>query len=164
MGTSERGVSGGISFIRLFEMRAELNPSIDGGDGPAGRRILDAAAKGLFDGPRLRGEINPGTGDWRLVRHDGTMVVDARLVLKTDDGAVIHMSYGGRIVIPSEVLSEVRDERRRHLVDPARYYFRTTPVFETGAEEYAWLNNIVCIGTGRLGQGRSVVYEVFQIL
>jgi uncharacterized protein DUF3237 len=92
------------------------------------------------------------------------MVVDARIVLKTDDDAIIHMSYGGRIVIPPELLPEVRDPQRRHLIDPSRYYFRTNPVFETGAPKYAWLNDVVAIGTGRLKAGRSVAYEIYQVM
>jgi len=154
-----------ISFARLFGIQADLNGPFDGGDGPGGRRILDNCAGGTFEGDRLRGKIAPGVGgDWRLLRKDGSSVVDARLVLQTDDGAVIHMSYGGRIVVPRELLSQVRDPERKHLIDPALYYFKVTPVFETGAEAYSWLNDIVCIGVGRLTKGRTVAYEVFQIL
>jgi hypothetical protein len=91
-------------------------------------------------------------------------VVDARVVLKTEDDAIIHMSYGGRIIIPTEILSDIRDPDRRHLIDPSRYYFRTTPVFETGAPGYAWLNDVVAIGTGQLTEGRGVAYEIFQVL
>jgi hypothetical protein len=148
----------------LFDMSAELDQTLDGGEAALGRRVLNSIAKGSFEGARLRGALNPGTGDWMLMRKDGVMVVDARVVLKTDDGAIIHMSYGGRIVIPGDLLSQARDPDRRHLIDPAGYYFRTTPFFETGAEKYAWLNNVVSVGTGRLLQGRSVAYRVFQVL
>lgn len=30
-------------------------------------------------------------------------------------------------------------------VDPAKYYFRAMPVFETGAAKYDWLNRIVAV-------------------
>ena len=152
------------AFEPLFDMEAELNPTLDSGEAALGRRVLNSIARGSFNGSRLRGALNPGTGDWMLTRRDGVMVVDARIVLKTDDGAIIHMSYGGRILIPGDLLPQARDPDRRHLIDPARYYFRTTPVFETGAERYAWLNNLVSVGTGRLLQGRSVAYSVFQVL
>ena len=33
-------------------------------------------------------------------------------------------------------------------VDPALYYMRTTPWFETGDARYAWLNRTVCVGSG----------------
>lgn len=153
-----------LKYEHLFSLEAELNLPLDAGEAALGRRVLNAVSVGTFKGPRLRGEINPGTGDWMLVRRDGTMVVDARLVLRTDDGVLIHMSYGGRIVIPGDILNEARDPDKRHAIPPSRYYFRTTPVFETGAPHYGWLNNVVCIGSGRLLQGRSVAYEVFQIL
>jgi Protein of unknown function (DUF3237) len=52
----------------------------------------------------------------------------------------------------------------RHLIDPGRYYFRTTPVFETGAPEYAWLNAIVAVGSGRLIEAGGVAYDVFELL
>ena len=37
---------------------------------------------------------------------------------------------------------------RGEQVDPARYYFRATPSFETGAAKYAWLNRIICVCSG----------------
>jgi hypothetical protein len=30
-------------------------------------------------------------------------------------------------------------------VDPASYYFRTRPEFETGAPQYAWLNDLLAV-------------------
>jgi Protein of unknown function (DUF3237) len=52
---------------------------------------------------------------------------------------------------------------RGETVDPAEYYFRTAPVFETASEKYGWLNRIIAVGTGhRLPQGP--VYSVFEVL
>jgi hypothetical protein len=150
-------------LAHLFTMRATLAAGLDSGDGPLGRRTLNAVAQGDFRGERLRGEINPGTGDWMLTRNK-IRVVDARVVLRTDDGALIHMSYGGRIMFPDDLEQEVRDTSNRHLIDPGRYYFRTTPLFETGAAQYAWINGIVAIGSGRLIEGGGVAYDVFELL
>jgi hypothetical protein len=47
-------------------------------------------------------------------------------------------------------------------VDPALYYMRTTPVFETGDPRYAWLNRIVCIATGAR-RPAAVELEVFEV-
>lgn len=157
--------AGAISGEHLFAMRTEaMNPPAAGAMGPKGLRVFDSVAAGRFEGARLRGEIAPGSGDWRLIRSDGGMEVDARAILRTDDGAMIHMSYPGRIVIPPKLLDQVRDPLRRHLVDPASYYFRIAPTFETGSQAYAWLNNVVAVGFGRLLQGQAFVYEVFEIL
>lgn len=151
------------SLAHLFTISAGIGGSDDTGEGSLGRRVRDSVGEGTFFGERLRGELLPGSADWRLMRHDITSVVDARVMLRTDDGALIYMSYGGRIVVPPDVLAQARDPARRHLLNPATYYFRTAPTFETGAEAYRWLNNIVCIGTGRL-TAKGVDYDVFEVL
>lgn len=149
----------------LFTMFTEaMNPTTPGAMGPKGMRLFDSVSTGRFEGGRLRGTIEPGSGDWRLIRTDGGMEIDARVILKTYEGAVIHMTYTGRILIPPELLPQVRDPERRHLLDPDSYYFRIVPTFETGAGAYGWLNNIVAVGRGRLLEGQSFVYEVFEVL
>jgi uncharacterized protein DUF3237 len=45
---------------------------------------------------------------------------------------------------PPEVLARLG---RGEPVDPAAYYFRTTPRFETVAPSYAWLNDVVAVGS-----------------
>jgi hypothetical protein len=125
--------------------------------------MRDSAGEGVFNGRRLRGELLPGSADWRLIRQDITSVIDARVMLRADDGALIYMSYGGRVVVPQDILAQARDPARRHLIDPASYYFRVAPTFETGAEAYRWLNNIVCVGTGKL-TNKGVDYEIFEVL
>ena len=44
----------------------------------------------------------------------------------------------------------------------ADQYFRTTPRFETGDSRYAWLNQAVFIGEGRLVPGFAVEYRVYR--
>jgi uncharacterized protein DUF3237 len=163
MATTERATPAKQpGLLHLFTMRATLAAGLDSGEGPLGRRTLNAVAKGEFQGERLRGEINPGSGDWMLTRNK-IRVIDARVVLRTEDGALIHMSYGGRATFPDELEGALRDASSRHLIDPSRYYFRTTPLFETGAAKYAWINSIVAIGSGRLIEGGGVAYDVFEL-
>jgi hypothetical protein len=90
------------------------------------------------------------------------MTLDVRLTLRTHDGALVHMSYGGRWVTPPELRDAVADPRRRHEIDPARYYFRTNPLFETGARDYAWLNDVVTVGSGYLVEG-GIAYRVAEV-
>lgn len=147
----------------LFDIVDELDPRIDFGPGPLGRRVLFGASGGTFGGDRLRGRVMPGGGDWALFRNDGTMNADVRLTLLTDDGALLTMTYGGRLVTPPDVRAEMKATEARSTIDPARYYFRTNPLFETGAPQYGWLNDIVCIGTGYLIDG-GVAYRVDEVL
>jgi hypothetical protein len=152
-----------IKTMHLFDMAVDLNPRLDIGPGPLGRRVLFGSAGGTFKGPRVRGEVLPGGGDWTLFRPDGVMTLDVRLTLRTHDGDLLHMTYGGRWVTPPELRADMADPATRHQVDPARYYFRTNPLFETGAKRYAWLNDVVCVGSGYLIEG-GIAYKVSQIM
>jgi hypothetical protein len=153
---------GEIQTRHLFDIVVDLQPRLPIG-GPLGDRVLFVAAGGSFSGPDLRGSVLATGGDWAVFRPDGTMTLDVRLTLQTEDGALIFMSYGGRWVIPPEVRSDMVDASRRHEVDPARYYFRTNPLFETGSSDYAWLNDVVAVGSGYLAEA-AVAYRVAQVL
>lgn len=147
----------------LFDLVVDLQPRLSFGAGPVGTRVFFGAAGGSFEGAALRGQVLQGGGDWALFGPDGTMSLDVRLALCTNDGERIHMTYGGRLVVPSELRAAMADTTRAHSVDPASYYFRTTPVFETGSTRYAWLNGLVCVGTGYLVNG-GVAYRISRLL
>ncbi len=153
---------GEIKTAHLFDMVVDLNRPLNMGRGPFGQRVLFGAAGGSFEGPRLRGEVLAGGGDWALYRPDGALMLDVRLTLRTHDAALVHMTYGGRWITPPDLRADMADPVRRYEIDPARYYFRTNPLFETGAEEYAWLNDIVCVGSGYLIEG-GIGYRVSRV-
>src|SRR4051812_4208923 len=127
---------------------------------PHGTRVTALVPSGTFEGPRLRGAVLPGGGDWTLLRSDGVLELDLRLTLATDDGALIHMTSFGLRHGPPEVLAALsRGER----VDPAAYYFRTTPRFETAHPKYAFLNRLVAVATAdRRAEGPT--YTIFEVL
>jgi len=154
---------GEIQTEHLFDIVVDLNPRLDIGNGPFGRRILFGAAGGSFEGPKLHGSVVPGGGDWALFRPDGAMTLDVRLTLRTHDDALLHMIYGGRWITPAELRDRMADPVTRHQVDPAGYYFRTNPLFETGAKQYAWLNDMVCVGSGYLIEG-GIAYKVSRVI
>jgi hypothetical protein len=156
-------VIGEITTRHLFDMVVDLNPRLEIGTGPLGRRILFGSAGGTFHGPRLRGEVLPGGGDWALFRPDGAMTLDVRLTLCTHDNALVYMTYAGRWVFPPDLRADLADPAKRYHIDPAGYYFRTNPLFETGAEQYAWLNDIVCVGSGYLVDG-GIAYKITQVV
>ncbi|WP_024509236.1 DUF3237 domain-containing protein [Bradyrhizobium sp. ARR65] len=154
---------GDITTTHLLDVVIDLNPRLNIGEGPLGRRVLFGAAGGSFAGPRLSGKVLAGGGDWALFRADGAMALDVRLTLQTDDGALVQMTYGGRWIVPPDLRADIADPVKRYQVDPSRYYFRTNPLFETGAKDYAWLNDIVCVGVGYLVEG-GIAYKVAQLV
>ena len=101
----------------------------------------------------------PGGGDWVLVRKDGVSQLDVRITLRTDDGALIYVTYRGISTMTPEMRQRIL---KGEVVNPSEYYFRTTPVFETAAEKYAWLNKLVAVGVGRRTR-TGVEYSVYAI-
>jgi Protein of unknown function (DUF3237) len=121
------------------------------GASPFGRRRVGYITGGRFEGPRLRGEILPGGGNWSmsgaLPTGEAVGTFDARSLWRTHDGALISVSYTGRSVIPPDVARDFRDPDQPK-VDPARYGLRIAPVFETADPRYAWLNGVLAVGCG----------------
>jgi hypothetical protein len=145
----------------LFTITMKLPPILELGVTPAGNRRVFTVSGGQFLGDQLRGEVLPQAGsDLLLVRAGGSYQQDVRLILRTDDGALILMTYRGVRHASPEVSARIaRGER----VAPSDYYLRTTPFFETASPKYAWLNKIVSVGIGER-QPDGVSYEVFEIL
>lgn len=144
----------------LFVMRLDVRPLQIVGATPGGFRRVGVVPSGTFKGERLSGVVLEGGADWQDVRRDGSVTLNVRLVLKTDDEAMIGMTYRGLRHGPTEVLARLD---RGETVDPAEYYFRTVCFFETAAERHAWLNGIVAIGLGhRYSDGP--VYSLFEVL
>jgi hypothetical protein len=130
------------------------------GVGPHGTRITAPITEGHFEGPRLRGRVLPGGGDWTILRGDGVLELDLRVTLETDDGALIHMTSLGLRHGPADVLAALA---RGESVDPSAYYFRTLPRFETGHPKYEFLNRLLAVANGdRRPQGP--IYTVDEIL
>lgn len=126
---------------------------------PHGTRIIAPITSGTFEGPRLRGKVLGG-GDWTISRSDGVLELDLRITLETDDHALIYMTFQGLRHGPPEVIAAFS---RGEVVDPARYYFRTVPRFETSAEAYAFLNRIVAVGVGET-RPPGAVHRIDEIL
>ena len=144
----------------LFTLTGGVAEPIEIGDTPSGKRRIFPIDGGRFEGPRLKGKLLAGGSDAMLIRSDGVVVPDVRLTLQTDDAELIFMRYGGMRHGPPETMERLA---RGEPVDPAEYYFRITPQFETGSSKYAWLNKIIAVGTGSRRQ-TGPIYDVYAIL
>jgi hypothetical protein len=145
----------------LFTITIKLHPIEEIGNTPAGTRRVFPVAGGDFAGERLRGTILPVAGsDLLLTRADGSSQQDVRIILRTDDGTLIVMTYRGVRHAPPEVNARIA---RGEPVAASEYYLRTAPFFETSSPQYAWLNRIVSVGIGER-RPNDVVYQVFEIL
>jgi hypothetical protein len=144
----------------LFIFHIDVKPPHLIGATPGCDRRIGEIIGGRFEGERLRGNIVSGGSDWQSLRNDGAITINVRLVMQTDDGALIGMTYLGMRHGPKEVMDRLA---RGEKVSPAEYYLRVTPYFETASDKYGWLNRVVSVACGHRMAG-GAIYQVFVIL
>ncbi len=131
----------------LMSLRLSTGPRQNIGAGPHGSRITVPITGGSFEGDRLRGKVLPSGDDWTVKRSDGVTELDLRIMLETDDGALIHMTFEG-----------IQDDGA-----PGAPYFRTVPRFETAAAKYSFLNRLLAVGRGE-NRAEGPVHVIEEIL
>ncbi|UCH42606.1 MAG: DUF3237 domain-containing protein [Dehalococcoidales bacterium] len=139
---------------------ADWSETIDVGVTPHGSRQIIYIKGGTFEGPRIKGGVLPGGGDWFIRRTDQVVELDVRAALRTDDNHLIYCCLKGINEMPSDVALRVISGEP---VNSSDYYFRVTPVLETGSKKYDWLNRIVTVGIGNLTPA-GVTYRVYTVL
>jgi len=146
----------------LYRAHVDVEGFYEVGETFRGTRTVVRVKGGWFEGPRVKGEILQGTGDWFIVRPGGVAEGDVRDTYCTHDGHIIYVSYRGILNIPPDVWEQLG---RGEDVDPSRYYLRGAPMFETAEKNnpYGWLNNIVAVSVGKQ-EALGVTYDVYQIL
>jgi hypothetical protein len=149
-----------LRYQPLFIFQIEVKPPSIIGATPGHDRRIGEITGGRFEGERLRGKILSGGSDWQSLRADGATTLNVRLVMETDDGALIGMTYLGVRHGPKEVLDRIA---RGEKVSPSEYYMRATPYYETASEKYGWLNRVVSVAYGHRMAG-GAIYQVFEIL
>ena len=136
-------MAAGIELVPLARVSIGGGERYDTGTSPFGRRVIVGIASGRWDGERLSGDIVGPGGDWAMPVAGDLMLLDVRQVLRTDDGAIIHVSYTGRC-------------------DRTRGTYTVAPTFQTGDDRYAWINRIQAIGQGRMTDG-VLRYDMYEI-
>lgn len=129
------------------------------GQTPGGLRRIAPVTGGAFTGERIRGIVLPGGNDWVVNREDGVMVIDVRLTLQTDDGAMIYLTYQGRLLADAEAMARFR---KGALLDAREYSLAMVAKFECGDERYRWLNNVIAVGTGEQ-TATGPIYSIFEV-
>lgn len=148
-----------MNSVLLMTLQVSLAPPQKIGAVPLGARTIVPITGGTFEGPQLRGRVLPGGGDWTLLRSDGVLELDLRITLETDDAALIHLCSFGLRHGPPEVLAALA---RGESVDPASYYFRTTPRFETASAKYAFLNRLIAVSMGDR-KATGPIYSIYRV-
>jgi hypothetical protein len=148
------------TLIPELQYYADLS-IVDVGPGPFGQRTIANVTGGELSGDRLKGATVGAGADWLLVGPDGFGRLDVRFTFQTPDGALIYVQYLGVVEITEGMAAVLAGGDRP--TDYGDQYFFTTPRMETGDERYAWVNQTVFVGEGRLLPGPRVEYRVYRV-
>jgi hypothetical protein len=111
-------------------------------------------------GPRIEARLAAKGCDWMRVSPDGFWRPDVRAQFLTGNGAVVFMHYTG-LVEQTEAFKRAAEADQE--TSWADQYMRLSIRFDTGAENYRWLNTSLFVAAGRLlGTGR-IEYAVYRV-
>ncbi len=124
----------------------------------AGHRAIAPVTGGSFDGRRLKGTVAPGS-DWFLVEPDGSLLIDVRLTLTTEDGVTIYLSYTGAMRGKGDAMARFA---KGELLQEADYNLIIQAKLECGDKRYSWLNGLPVVGVGKQTLS-GPAYSMFSI-
>jgi hypothetical protein len=141
-----------------FTLEAEIGPAVEFGEVGGGLRRMVPILGGRVSG-KLQAEVIPGGADWQTIRPSGVTDLWARYALRAADGAAVLVTNSGLRRASAEVSARLAAGER---VDPAEYYFRSSPAFETGSQAHRWLTEAMFVGVGERwpDKVRLKVYEI----
>lgn len=158
-GADARPAVPGLDFV--FEAVVTLGPPLEMGEADGGRRRFVPITGGRVSGPRLSGVVLPGGGDRQDIGRDGVTAIRARYLLRAADGAVIGVDNPGVRVASPEVITRLTAGED---LDPALYYFRTTPNFDVEpGGPHDWMRRSVFVCQG-VRHPATVALRFFRVL
>jgi hypothetical protein len=140
-----------LSLTTLCYVEIRLNQPFVIGQGPIGKRVIHEATSVRYSGPRLNASmIGQANADWLMLSPDGRIgTLDVRCTLRTDDSALILVTYSGRI---------------RFLPSGLPDCIFVAPLFETEDPRYLWLNAVQAVGKGLTsGEGNILRYTFYEL-
>lgn len=140
-------------------MRVDLEPP-QAIPTPRGTLVPYIGKGGRLDGPRLRGQLLPGSVDWVVIGADGISRLDIRAAIRTDDGAPIYFESRGVGKFPADARKRLTQGERLPFDET---YLRTTPKLETSDERYLWVNELVLVGYNEFSAGR-IDFRIYRLL
>lgn len=111
-------------------------------------------------GDRIRAELLASGSDWMEMSADGFWRPDVRAQFRTHDDAVILMDYRG-LVEQTEAFKRAAELNRT--TDWSDQYMRLAIRFDTGADDYRWLNTSLFVAAGRLLGTGHIEYAVYRV-
>ena len=130
-----------LELVPLCTATVSLAPTIT----VSSSLVIGEVTGARIEGDRLNATMKGNAAaDWLRVSPEGYGTLDVKLTLETDDGAIVHATYSGRL-----------------LFDTLTIY--AAPLFHTGDESYAWLNHIQAVAKGSFQPDGGIIYEMYEL-
>jgi hypothetical protein len=130
-----------LELVPLCTLTVSLAETINVSPSLVIGEVTAARAEGDRFNANLKGNA---AADWLRVSPEGFGTLDVKITLETDDGAIVHATYSGRLQF-----------------DTMTVY--AAPLFNTGDERYAWMNRIQAVSKGTFQPDGTLVYEMFEL-
>lgn len=126
------------------------DPFIQIAEGPTGTRwIIPATSEGTARGPNFNADVSGPGGDWVTRRNDGSISLNFKFMLTTDDGV--------------NILWQGTGASRLDPIDWTKSYFRVQGTYEAPAgTDYSYLNYLIFYGRG-LKIGNTMYIDMFDM-
>jgi hypothetical protein len=140
-------------YLMTLYAPIEASEAID-----SGLYINNVRPGGWVKGPKINGTIVAPAGDWFRVLPSGAGRIDVRTTIKTDDGALIYITYNGVFKDSPEIEERAN---KGEVLTSQDVYFVIAPTMQTSAKKYDWLNGVQCIG--KMVSYKNDVYVKYDI-
>ena len=130
-----------LELVPLFTCTVTLAPTIN----VSPSLVIGEVTAAEIEGDRITAhQKGAAAADWLRVSPEGYGTLDVKITYETEDGAIIHATYSGRL-----------------LFDTMTVY--AAPLFHTGDERYAWINRVQAAAKGTFTPTGQLVYEVYEL-
>ena len=139
------------------EYLGTLELSLDAPQAVGPRLIINLPDRKI-QGPKINGAIVAPSADWLNPMPDGSLHLDVRATIKTDDGEFIFVEYNGVIAGTEEVMDRFN---KGDVLTSKDEYFISTPRFTTASKKYDWLNKVQAVAKMVTVQQKHLKYDLF---
>jgi hypothetical protein len=155
-GASAQSPTVNIETEYLMTLEASLDPAQ-----PMGQRLIVNVPGGAVHGPKINGSLIPPGGDWLIPMPDGSLRIDVRGTIKTDDGELILVEYNGVIVTNKEVMDRFN---KGEVITSKDEYFVIAPRFTTASKKYEWINQLQAVGKMvTIQKNTKIKFDIFTV-
>jgi hypothetical protein len=141
----------------MWDAKVKISSMLMLGESKLGVRRIIPITGGTFEGPNIKGEVLPIGADWQTVRTDGDTELNARYLLKTNDGHMI------------QVINKVLMHTPPRGSNTGMYIKSVVDLEAPANSPYSHLNHAIFLGTLEVppfkpGEDPYVVIGVYKVL